>query len=304
MRTVLAALVASAFAAAGCSALLDVGALGAGGADGGGAPAGGDDATTAGDGEGTDATAGDDAGGIGDGGATTDGDDAAPRLSYVDTVKADGPIVYWRFRETSSATPAKDEMGHYDGTWQGAPTLGAAGPFTGSTAVQLDGVDDVMTVADGFLSTPWPAITLEGWGAAATTNTEGWFFGWDVTAGTGCSFGVFRDYPTLHLEFHDHSCTALVGVTVPAVSTFYHVVVTVDAANAGRLYVDGVLEAQGTIPGRPPTGHFLVGANYDGVDGGGVVVSDLWHGSLGELAVYDKALSAAQVAAHYAAARP
>ena len=44
-------------------------------------------------------------------------------------------------------------------------------------------------------------------------------------------------------------------------------------------------------------------ANLDPKDGGLIVEAERWDGSLAELAIYDKALSAAQIAAHYAAAR-
>jgi hypothetical protein len=87
------------------------------------------------------------------------------------------------------------------------------------------------------------------------------------------------------------------GVT-PQVGRTYHLVATYDGS-AMRLYVDGVLVSSraSTQNLTNNTGAFTIGAYSGGT-------SNFFDGNIDEAAVYPMELSAAQVAAHYAAAQP
>jgi hypothetical protein len=81
----------------------------------------------------------------------------------------------------------------------------------------------------------------------------------------------------------------------------YHIVVTYDPWSTFKcvLYVNGVLASESAAPAIPHTlyGHLSIGHNAQYSNGTGV--SERFNGVMGELAIYNYALSAARVQAHY-----
>ena len=228
---------------------------------------------------------------------------ALASLNYKQVVLNSGPVAYWRLGETSGSI-AYPTKGNYDGTYRGSPKLGQQGLLVtdpDKTPI-LDGHNDRIT-ADGLTSrssSSWShGYTIDAWVMTTTNSAEEHIVSFNSDKG-GNSIAVFRDEPSNKFKFHDcegSGCISAYSKTTPAAGMIYQVVVTVDGSNHGKLYINGVVEATFTSSKRPlHSGKFTIGAEYDG----GATPVSFWHGKIDEVAVYDQALSATQIAAQWA----
>ena len=223
---------------------------------------------------------------------------------YAAQVMADRPLAYWRFRETSG-TSAHSETGSYDGVVLGNPTFGAAGPVDGGKAITLDGVDDRMT-ADALSKLPpstWAnGFTLEAWANMASNRTEQHVIEFAEGDGTQAPAILFDD-PTWAFKYRDGTVSSDTSTTGALSNTWYHLVARVDAQGKGQLSVNGILKAGWSGSVKPPTdGLFQVGADYDCHPPDSCPTLDtFFHGKIAEPAIYNKALSADRIQAHYTA---
>ena len=305
-----AATIALSFAAfflgAGCSLLVDTGGLDTAGpvldsSQDGGQPDGTiDSAALDADGGSSDASADS---------FTVDGGDAPPPPSYAAQVMAGAPLLYLRFGETAGLA-AKDETGHFNGTYSDAGIVyGAVGAIAGdpNTAVTLNG-DPLVGVAmppglDFPTTTPF---TLEIW--VKQTKGEGFAWvldhddydeqraGWDLLfGGPDASAG-----PSIE-RWNDAGTTAGADVTyaMPLSDGTYHYVVATSSGTELALYIDGANQGKnGNVGDVPATGiSWFIGNQACSCSGNGIV------GSIDELAIYGYALDAGTVQAHFAAAQ-
>ncbi len=244
-------------------------------------------------------------GGPGPPDASSGGSDAEAGMAtgYPAQVLADAPLAYWRFDEASGKKTAVDSSGHgNDATYQGGITLGAPGALAGDsdTAATFDGTSGFVTAGNLFAFSGQTAFSLEAWvsvqpqssyvgvitrnDAVGGPPSEGFLLFVDPSGGP---FGFQR------LDGPNTSTAA--SVASPAASGFTYVVATFDGL-ALVVYVNG--ESQGSqtaafsIVGA--VADFVVGAEAGGAD-------HFFAGTLDEVAVYDKALSANEVIAHYVA---
>lgn len=300
-------------------------AAGDSGTDGTVASDAADDASTetgadTGTGGGTDA--GSDAG---TGGGTDGGADAGGGCVYASTILADKPLAYLRLDETSGTTAADNTGNGNTGTYTGSVTLGAAGAIAscpGDTAATLDGITGWIDLGNkfGFLGTL--PFSLEIWinpskidvkRALISKFKAGSFGGFqksqgfDVFAADGLS--SINSYKALGFERWQSGAAGLVGIGpngtdaggsgAPVVGTWMHIVAVYDGSRE-MLYTNGAL-ASGPVPSaqmiQAVTVSFAVGSPGSGVTG------EFFAGTVDEVAVYDTALSAAQVQAHYQAAK-
>lgn len=245
-------------------------------------------------------------GGVGPSDASSAGADAADGSAqgYLGQVLADAPLAYWRFDEQTGTTAA-DSSGHgNDATYEGGITLGVPGALDGDadTAATFDGVTGFVTAGDRFAFAGQTPFSLEAWVSVQPQSTyaglvsrndavggppsEGFLL---FVAPTDGSFGFQRlDGPNV---------STAVSAAGPSASGFTHVVATFDGLELD-VYANG--ESQGaqtaafSIAGA--MADFVVGAEA----GGG---TNFLAGTLDEVAVYDYALSADRVRAHYLAGR-
>jgi hypothetical protein len=224
-----------------------------------------------------------------------DAGDAGPP-SYAATVLSDGPIAYWRLDDTTTAA-AKDFSGNgHDGTYVGGVTLGVQGAIVGDpdTATQFDGNSGEMvaTVPSSFDFTGNEPYSVEVWakpasnsagmgivGKSAYAPDAGGYLGWYVACDNSGYLGNWRN----NVE---------TGDPAPAPGVFVHVVATYDGTSL-VLYVNGQELASNA------TSAALLATNAP-VTAGVVANWGRFTGVLDEIAVYDKVLSQARIAAHYA----
>jgi hypothetical protein len=217
---------------------------------------------------------------------------------YVLAVLSDAPVLYLRLEE-SSGVLARDVTGEAKASYYGNFRLGAEGAFPGSRAIELDGGLGGVVALDAFDFSGTKPFTLEAW-YRPTGHDEVYRFVTNLDApkvgGLRQTLGVWTQggQNGLELERYVDGENRTVWRSLPTIGEFHHVVATYDGATL-RLYVDTQL-AGASADARPSH-----------------AVGDLWFGSLDryygtligdldEVAVYDKALPVARIAAHYDAA--
>jgi hypothetical protein len=224
------------------------------------------------------------------------GDVEAGPLSYAATVLSDAPIAYWRLDDTTTTT-AKDLSGNgHDGSYQGGVTLGAQGAIANDpdTAVQFDGssAEMVATVPSSFDFTGNVPYSVEVWakpasnpagmgvvGKNAYATDAGGYLGWYVAYNNNGWLDSLRN----------NNDTGNPG---PAPGAFLHIVATYDGTNLA-IYVNGQQFASSAMS-------MALAATGAPLTAGGVANWGSFTGVLDEIAIYDKALPSARIAAHYA----
>lgn len=217
--------------------------------------------------------------------------------AYVAAVTSDSPLSWWRLGETSDTVAADSGSTGNAGTYAGGFTLGTAGLITGDSdkAVTLNGTNGLVGISAG--NTPAALNLSRSYSLEAWINPQG-----NSTYRTIINFcdGGYdlRISNSNELEFLK-SNTSLVGTGAAtlAISTRYHIVVTVDASGNWVIYVNGASDATGTTAVTFSGGTGLrIGANLFAGS-----ASEVFNGVIDEVAIYGSALSAARVSAHYAA---
>jgi Concanavalin A-like lectin/glucanases superfamily len=226
--------------------------------------------------------------------------DAPPTSVYRAAVLQDTPVAYWRLDEKTGSV-AHDETGHgYSGAYSASCVLGATGALAGDpdTALQLDGTGCVVDVGDLFDFAGQAPFSLEMWARPAVIDSvyRHIVSKMQYTAGgsplTGTYVFVEQGSTTLGFErWSDGGAVLAVETTdVQPAGSWSYIVVTYDGTN-GTIYVNGQVALVGqSIGGVLANGvDFLWGQAFDGV--------------LDEPAVYDHALTATRVQAHWMAAQ-
>jgi len=225
-------------------------------------------------------------------------------LLYFPAVLADGPFLYYRLGETPTFGARDSSGNNRNGTYQPGVVRGLPGPLSGEVNRGLYVTGTNAYVAGGTQLTNPNVFTLEVW-FATTSTTGGKLVGFG-NAQTGQSSQYDR-----HLYLND-SGQLLFGVYPGTVRTvqspaaynngaWHHAVATLSPAGMA-LYVDGALVASrtDTTTGENFSGYFRVG--WDNLTSWtGPVSNFALTGGVDEFAYYPSALSAARVAAHYAA---
>ncbi len=260
---------------------------------------------------------------------------AAALPSYPAAVAASGPTAYWRLDETTTAAgavadlanvPGAPEQGGQNGTLQGfdAADLGLAGPrptdviggqplvgFDSANAAPLfrgnaSGGNDVALFPDGGVlnfATTGHKFTAEAWIKAGAAQEDGAPVFAKGNGGGGEQFaldiysGRFRFYvrdPATNVAIFQHPSLGPNG-------SWQHVAITHDPATSTmRMFVNGV-DVGGTTP-KPAllnnSEDISVGARRLSAGPYDLNLS----GIVDEVALYSRALSAAEIAQHYAAA--
>jgi hypothetical protein len=219
-----------------------------------------------------------------------------PAAGYGATVIADGPTSFWRLGEATGPTAA-DAAGPNTGVYRNGVTTGVAGltSDTTNTAASFDGINDMVSVPSSAGLSPTAAVTVEAWVRPSTKPATGAFAS-VVTKAEAYSL----QFNGPQLEFTTIRGTTRRRVQAPASAIVaggtYHVVGTYDGTTQ-RLYVNGVQVASGAFTGAlNANGSPVLLGSWD-------ATSEFLAGTIDDVAVYAKAVSAAQVTSHYGAGR-
>ncbi|MBA2733141.1 MAG: LamG domain-containing protein [Acidobacteria bacterium] len=205
--------------------------------------------------------------------------------TYVQSVLNSNPVAYWRLGEASGTTAA-DQKGVNPGTYTNGVVLGAAGAVPGNTAATFDGTNDHVVAADSASLDTGDIFTAEAWikpSLLGRSNTIVNKFG---------SYFLYLDGANkivLYKPSVGPIATSTTGIS--DTTSFHHVAVTKNGATV-KIYLDGV-DVTGTVTNRTVVNS--TGGLYIGSGGG------YFKGVIDEVAIYNTALSASTIAAHYAA---
>src|SRR5215831_11514823 len=223
-------------------------------------------------------------------------------MSYSSTVLAESSLVsYWQLAETSG-TSAADSKGTNTGTYTGGYTLAQTPPglsgqvsgavlLNGTTGCIVDGSPAGLNLNRNFSLECWFKLT-----AGATTT------GGLISHGYQSYYlrAAYVSGTNFNLQALQSNVGGLLGSSTNLTpGNWYYAVCTVDAAGAVKLYINGVLDASGTMSATL-SATYSVTLGRD-TNGSGVAIEFL-NGTLSNCAIYNTALSAAQVTAHYNAA--
>lgn len=230
-------------------------------------------------------------------------------VAYANAVLADSPVAYWRLGE-SSGTSAADTSGNGNtGTYTGGVTLGVPGALAAepdgtsntaalfaSASTQYVALPNAQIIgganyANDFTAAAWVAPTATGKVVFSQGNSAAANSLFELIAGTsGLTFNLRNDAGTL-VQLMDNA---------PLPSGVYSHVAFTRSGTTWRMFANGVQTATNT--NFSPSGVYTVDRATIGVRAGsGLGSGTAWDGRLDEVAVYATALSAARIAAHYAA---
>jgi hypothetical protein len=214
--------------------------------------------------------------------------------SYATIVLTDEPAAYWRFEETSGPV-ATDASGHNrPGFFLNGPLLGAnVGATRTGSAIALQNESDGVFV-EYATWTNLPALTVEAWvRPTRVTEPEG-----VIIVDKGNTWNLFLD-PAGRPGFQfpgDVPPETLASAPVVAGET-YHLVGTVEGGEM-KLYVNGALLSEAAVPPGIPARNTPIHIGR----GLGPVRWE-FYGVIDEVALYDRALSASAILAHYNAGK-
>jgi hypothetical protein len=235
--------------------------------------------------------------------------DATTTDAASDANVAAGLLGWWKL-DDGIATTAADSSGHgnpgtlsVDVGWGTAPR--------GGVLVVPDGVDnEQVDLGDPTLFHLTGSMSVTGWANLSSINTslnDDIIIGRDDIdhAASGWSLKGSEDCGPEHFVFQIADGTTPLercSVTLPSVGTWYHVAGVYDAAaQTLDIYVDGMLDngmITGTVPPvqhAPTTPVHTQIANTDPF-APSIGGHNVFHGMLADVRLYDRALSAAEVA--------
>jgi hypothetical protein len=208
--------------------------------------------------------------------------------TYLERITRDQPSHYWRLNEVAG-TVAADSTGSAPGTIMGGVTLNQPGALTsGDPAMAFDGVSGEVRTGTVTLGL---ACTVEGWlqfpGPATVSKA---LFGPPDVPGPGDWIGIGLDTQNLP-AFYSAAITSL-GTLVVTAGTWHHLAYVLTGSTL-TFYVDGALDVTRALTRTTPYVGLLRVAVIPGI------VAHL--GGLDDIAIYPRALTAAEIAAHHAA---
>ena len=210
-----------------------------------------------------------------------------------------GLVGHWKLDETSGTT-VSDSSGNNNGTYDDGPTLGAtpATNFSG-TSVSFDGNNDNVTIPDDS-SLRVTDMTVSAWVYIPSSIPSGWRTIVEHGRGTDNWFGLWKRSGSdrFHFRWADNggsTVSADTNATIVA-DQWYHIVGTLDTStNVAKIYMTdsaGDTTLDKTITGATSpsatSGDLTIGENNDG--------SESFDGSIDDVRIYNRALTATEVA--------
>jgi uncharacterized delta-60 repeat protein len=200
-------------------------------------------------------------------------------------------VSYWRLGETSGATAA-DAKGTNTGTYRKGVTLNQPSALIqdANPSAGFDGSNDYIDIADHESLDTADTFTLEAWVKRSSTSTSGKTV---LSKGTG-SWQLSFVENKLTLTKSGSGTIATANVSTTDITGFHHVVATKSGSTV-KLYIDRI-DRTGTVTNRT-IGNTSTALNI----GRNTAGSEYFPGLIDEVAIYNVALSPAQVQLHFTA---
>jgi len=176
------------------------------------------------------------------------------------------------------------------GTIVGDPTF-AEGPAGYGMALDLDGVDDYVDCGNDTIFDITDAFSLSVWINWRTPTVD-----WQTVIAKGDNawrLAKGGNTQTMDFGFTDGGPRGWLAVRTASdvpLGEWHHVTATIDTTDGAKIYLDGVLEGTNTDTGGITVGSYpvLIGENAQ-------AAGRFWDGLIDEVAIYNRALSEAEV---------
>jgi len=214
---------------------------------------------------------------------------------YQTSVLSHSPYLYWTFDELPGATTAADASGNgRTGTYQAGATLGQPGnlPYGNDYSITVNGTG---VTSSAIMPSGGSARSVEWWWKGTTqSNGAGAMLGWGSTAGNGLfDLQVYSGYILIHgWGSGNDAPTNTLNAPNDLDGNWHHYALIYDGTTFTLVY-DGTVQGTWSHTYNTVATGLRVGAGYDGT---GVA------GTINEVAVFNTALTVAQVQADYNAA--
>jgi hypothetical protein len=219
--------------------------------------------------------------------------DQSASAAYLRHMATMPPLNWWRLGEPSGTT-ATDAMGARNGTYQGSPTLGAAGAMTtdSDTAVTLNGSSQWVDVG-AYQLAGLSEFTIAAWGKTSYSGASQKIYAERKADGTGAWVLFYLNTSGRPVfQYRDNagtSDTITVSSGNYADGAWHHFAVT-KFGTAIVIYVDGVSAKTGTLTANNTlSGTILAKIGKDAYDGhyftGSLDEVMLWNMDIGSAAV-------------------
>lgn len=229
-------------------------------------------------------------------------------MAYRDVVLADSPVSYWRLDETSGTT-AGDSAGSNPGTYSGVTLAGTSLIARDSDAaisfpVAGDATHNVQ-VADSTSLNFTGSFSLECWfqSSSAIVNEflVGKGFGSNGNPWQEWSLGTDASGFWSVAVSNAGTLTQISAASAPSLGVPHHIALVFTSGSKVELFGDGVSLSSAAVA-FAAVSHYSQPVTFGVLNRGGTYVSGVPAGTvIDEVAVYNTALTAAQVLAHYTA---
>jgi len=227
-----------------------------------------------------------------------------PQVIIISIIRASAPstptcpagmISYWKFDEVSGTT-AFDSIDANNGTLVNGPvwTTGIVGG-----ALNFDGVDDYVEVADSANLKPTDEITIEAW---VNPNTISWYN--STVVSKYWQEGYYLRLQNVHgggngeIGFHGRG-TLATDLNIVPTGSWSHIVGTYNGTVAeSKIYLNGHLVTSNQTCWPAPCN--IIHVNYPLRIGAWTVTAELpFDGIIDEVAIYNRALPHSEIQQHY-----
>jgi hypothetical protein len=205
-----------------------------------------------------------------------------------------GLVAHWTFEEgTGTATADKTGNGN-TGTLTNGPTW-AGGKF--GKGISFDGTDDYVAVPNLGFSGAARQFSVCMWYNPSTGSTLRTLFsmGGDGTNSSANSLEILRDYPSANdlSMYGNGQAVRLTANSTPAVNQWTHACFSSDGTTT-KIYTNGTQAASTAFSWTINNNTYAIGAD---LAQGGVAYN--WYGSIDDVRIYNRALSAQEVSNLY-----
>lgn len=225
--------------------------------------------------------------------------------AYEETVRGDAPVGWWRLGDdTPTSNLCSDSSGYgHDGYFKGLPaSVDSIVDGADDSAVDFDGGNDRVILDPAAALTTAP-LTVEAWIVTTQNPTvRSLIFAQTYTV-NGFNFSLMLAIDNggaAHFTFNSAGTSSgALSAALVNDDLIHHVVGSVDTDKKARIYIDGVLADTGSAASNLDV---LGGASlYVGQGDPGLSGWSRFDGVIDEVAIYNRALTADQVLAHYRA---
>ena len=216
--------------------------------------------------------------------------------AYRNAVLGDGAVAYYEFEEASGGVANDSAGADNNGAFVGGTVLNqTGGPVGLGRSVSFNGTDARVRVPDSAIfDLGTGAFSIEVWYRASVT-TRGDLI---TYKGTGGDFGIHSGSQTVNTTSLYHNLYRIQNAAVNPAGGAWNHLVAVRSGTTISMYVNGVLSQSATdAEGMNITNDLLIGSNHDGNPSNPLL---LFNGNIDEVAIYPSALTAGQIANHFA----